>query len=82
MNATKILLIGLLFLCSGNAFAQSVKKDPAAVIELGAAASASLKGAGWSFGPDFAVEVTHYERAPIGVGFDRSHQRLQEGAPS
>lgn len=61
MNTTKILLIGLLFLCPGNSFAQSVEKDPIAIVELGAAASASLKGAGWSFGPDFAVEVTPIE---------------------
>ena len=61
MSATKPLLIALLFLCPGIAFAQSVEKDPVAIVELGAAASASLKGGGWSFGPDFAVEVTPIE---------------------
>ena len=61
MNATKALLIGILFLCPGKALAQSAEKEPVAIVELGAAASASLKGSGWSFGPDFAVEVTPIE---------------------
>jgi hypothetical protein len=61
MDETKTLLLGILFLCSGSAFGQSVDKEPAAIVELGAAASASLKGAGWSFGPDIAVEVTPIE---------------------
>ena len=62
MNATKFVLIGSLLLCSGNAFAQSVDKEPAAVLELGAAAGWSLNGGGSSFGPTVAVEVTPIEK--------------------
>src|ERR1700678_1722311 len=60
---TKSLLLASLLLWSGNAFAQSVDKDPEAVaiVELGGAAEQSLKGGGSSFGPDFAVEVTPIE---------------------
>ena len=31
---------------------------------------------------ELAVRVGHYKRAPFGVGFDRSHLNLQQGAPS
>jgi hypothetical protein len=58
VNATKYALIVSLLLCSGNAFAQSVDSDPAAIIELGAAAGQSLTCGGANFGPDVAVEVT------------------------
>jgi hypothetical protein len=61
VEATKTLLIGLLFLCPGNTFAQSADKEPVAVLELGGAASESLAGGGSSFGPNFAVEVTPIE---------------------
>lgn len=61
VSATKCVLISSLFLCSGKAFAQSVDKEPAAVIELGGAAGWSLKGSGSSFGPSVAVEVTPIE---------------------
>jgi hypothetical protein len=61
MNATKSLLLASLFLCSRNAFAQSVDKEPVAIVELGGAASWNLKGGGSSFGPDLAVEVTPIE---------------------
>jgi len=61
MDETKTLLLGILFLCSGSAFGQSVDKEPAAIVELGAAASASIKGGGWSFGPSVAFEVTPIE---------------------
>jgi hypothetical protein len=60
VNATKSLLIAS-FLCSGNAFAQLVDKEPAAVVELGGASSWDLKGRGSSFGADVAVEVTPIE---------------------
>jgi len=50
-----------LFLCSGNAFVQSADKEPAAIVELGAAAGSSLKGGGSSFGPTVAVELTPIE---------------------
>jgi hypothetical protein len=61
VNATKSLLLASLFLCSRGAFAQSVDKDPAAIVELGGAASWNLKDAGSSFGPDLAIEVTPIE---------------------
>jgi hypothetical protein len=61
VNATKSLLMASLFLCSGNAFAQSAEKEPAVVVELGGAAGRSLKGGGSSFGPTIAVEVTPIE---------------------
>ena len=61
MNATKSVLIASLFLCSGNAFAQSVDKEPAAVVELGGAAGRSLKDGGSTFGPTIAVEITPIE---------------------
>jgi len=61
VNATKPVLIASLFLCAGNAFAQSVDKEPAAVVELGGAANWNVKGGGSSFGPTIAVEVTPIE---------------------
>jgi len=48
------------FLCAGNLLAQPAEKEPAAVLELGGAASWNLNG-GWSFGPTAAVEVTPIE---------------------
>jgi hypothetical protein len=61
VNATKPVLIAFLFLCTGNAFAQSVDKEPAAVVELGGAAGWNFKDGGSSFGPTVAVEVTPIE---------------------
>ena len=61
MNATKPVLIASLVLCSASAFAQSVDKEPAAIIELGGAAGWNLKGGGSSFGPTAAIEVTPIE---------------------
>jgi hypothetical protein len=61
VNATKTVLIVFLFLCSGSAFAQSVEKEPVAVVEIGAAANWNFKGGGSSFGPTVAVEVTPIE---------------------
>jgi len=55
---TKFVLVLSLCLCSVNAFAQSVEKEPAAVLELGGAAAWNLSDGGSSFGPDVAVEVT------------------------
>jgi hypothetical protein len=58
----KLVLIACVFLCAGNALAQSPDTDKeAAVIELGAAVSRSLTGGGSSFGGDIAVEVTPIE---------------------
>ena len=61
MTSIKPVLIAALFLCAGNAFAQSVEKEPAAVVELGGAAGWNLKDGGSSFGPTVAVEVTPIE---------------------
>jgi hypothetical protein len=67
VNATKFLVTASLLLCSGSAFAQSADpnpdadKEPAAIVELGAAAGIDLKDGGSSFGPDFAVEFTPVE---------------------
>ena len=41
-----------------HARAQTVEKEPAAVVELGAAGNWNIKDASASFGPDVAVEVT------------------------
>ena len=54
-------LIVFFFLCPEISLAQSADKDPAAIIELGAAPSQSLTGGGASFGSDFAVEFTPIE---------------------
>ena len=61
MNATKTIFLISLFLCAGNAFAQAEDTEPAAVIELGAAANRSLTEGQSSFGPTVAVEVTPIE---------------------
>jgi hypothetical protein len=61
VNATRPVLIASLFLCAGNAFAQSLDKEPAAVVELGGAADWNVKDGGSSFGPTVAVEVTPIE---------------------
>jgi hypothetical protein len=60
VNAKKYALVACLLLCSRNALAQSVDGDPAAIVELGAAASQGIKG-GSSFGPNVAVEITPIE---------------------
>src|SRR5580692_6749227 len=60
MNSTTCASIASLFLCWGSAFAQSAGDEPAAIVELGGAASWNLDG-GSSFGPDIAVEVTPIE---------------------
>ena len=55
------LLIGLLLLCSAFATSRSAEKEPAAVAELGGAASQSITEDQSSFGPTVAVEVTPIE---------------------
>ena len=62
LNTAKSVLIAFLFLCTGNAFAQSVEKEPAAVVELGGATDWNVKGGTPSFGPDVAVEFTPIEK--------------------
>jgi len=61
VNAAQTMLIASLILCSGSACAQSVDKEPAAILELGGAGGWSLKGGGSSFGPTVAVELTPIE---------------------
>ena len=64
MSAIKSLLLASLFFCQRNVSAQPVDKDsePAAIVELGGAASRDLKGGGSSFGGDLAVEFTPIEK--------------------
>ena len=63
MNVKQFLLLASLSVCPINASAQSVDEEhePAAIIELGAAAGRDLKGGGLSLGPNLAVEVTPIE---------------------
>lgn len=61
---TRVVLIGLVFLSVGTASAQSADsadKEPVATLEVGAAPTQSIEGAGFSFGPTVAVEVTPIE---------------------
>jgi hypothetical protein len=60
VNATATVVV-LYFFCAGNVVAQSVDKEPAAIIELGGAGSGSITGGGSSFGPTAALEVTPIE---------------------
>ena len=61
LNATNVLLSTSLMLCAETAFAQPVDKEPAAIVELGGAASWSLKNGASNFGADAAVEFTPIE---------------------
>ncbi len=61
LRAAKLVLMASLLLWPANALAQSVDKEPAAVLEIGAVPERSLTGGGWSFGPTVAVEVTPIE---------------------
>jgi hypothetical protein len=58
LNSIKCIVIAVLFLRAGSAFAQSNEKEPAAVVEVGGAANWSVTGGGSSVGPTVAVEVT------------------------
>src|SRR5580698_3297734 len=64
MSARKSLLFAFLFCCPINVFAQPIdhEPEPAAILELGGAASRDLKGGGSSFGGDLAVEFTPIEK--------------------
>jgi hypothetical protein len=56
------LLLATLLLLSGNAWAQTEESGKeVSVVEVGAAASQSLNGGGFSGGPTIAVEVTPIE---------------------
>jgi len=57
VNATKSLLVASLFLSFGNAFAQPVDEEPAAVVELGGAASWNLKVAGRASAPTSQLKL-------------------------
>ena len=61
MTRTRIALFAFLAFFLGNAFAQSEEKDPAAILELGAATSWNVKGGAAVFAPAFSVEVTPIE---------------------
>jgi hypothetical protein len=63
VTTTNLASVAILFLCSGNAFAQSVdtEPEPVAIVELGGAGSWNLKGGGSSFGADVAAEITPIE---------------------
>jgi hypothetical protein len=60
---TFYLLLAILPLCAGGAFAQTVEEEhePAAIVELGAATSWNVRGGAAAFGPDAAVEFTPIE---------------------
>ena len=75
-TSAECLLSASLLLCSARAcFAQSVEKEPAAVVELGGAAGWNLSG-GSSFGPTVAVEVTPIENwLEIEAGVNRFFSR-------
>jgi hypothetical protein len=65
LNTLSPVLTAVLFLCSGNACAQSVdkgQKESAVVLELGGAASWNINGGGSAFGPTAAIEVTPIEK--------------------
>ena len=61
MNAAKLILLAFSLLYAGNALAQGVEKEPAAIMELGGATDWSITEGGSSFGPTVAVEVTPIE---------------------
>lgn len=56
-----VFLIAFAFICPVRSFTQELEKEPAAVIELGAAAGRSLTESRSSFGSTVAVEVTPIE---------------------
>jgi hypothetical protein len=61
--STLRFLFATALLCAATLFAQppDSDKEPAAILELGAAAGWNLKDASSSFGPDLAVEFTPIE---------------------
>src|ERR1035441_1245059 len=58
LNRARLALAIVLGALAVQARAQAAEKEPAAVLELGAAGNWSVKDASASFGPDVAVEVT------------------------
>jgi len=61
VNTSKLVLTACLLLWAANARAQSVAKEPAAILEIGAVPNRSVTGGESSFGPTIAVEVTPIE---------------------
>ena len=57
----KCVLLASLLLSAVNVSAQSVEKEPIAVVELGGAAERTIQDGSSSFGPTVAVEVTPIE---------------------
>lgn len=57
----KAVVIGCFLLSAGIAVGQPAEKEPAAIVEVGAAMSWNVKGGAATFGPDFAAEVTPIE---------------------
>jgi len=62
LNPTIPLTLAALFLGAAGASAQSADKEPAAIVELGAAVSGNIKNGGASSGPTVAVEFTPIEK--------------------
>lgn len=66
---SRVFLTAFVLNCAVGSFAQSSEKEPAAVVELGAAAGRSLTEGQSNFGPTVAVEVTPIEnRLELEVG--------------
>ena len=61
MNLSEIALIFCFLLCSALSHAQSVEKEPVAILEVGGATSWNVNGGAAAFGSDLAVEVTPIE---------------------
>lgn len=61
MRGTLCIVLACFAWPAGNAAAQSVEKEPAAILEVGGTADWEVKGGGSSFGPTVAVEVTPVE---------------------
>jgi hypothetical protein len=62
VTGVKSVVLAVLLAWAGNAWAQPSGDDPAAVVEVGGAASRSFKDGARSYGPDLAVEVTPIEK--------------------
>jgi hypothetical protein len=80
VNARKSVVLIASSLCSGYVFAQSIDKDPVAVVELGGSPDWNLKDGGWSFGPTVAVEVTpveHWLELEMGVTAALAHRSTE-----
>ena len=56
-----VFFIAVALICSGRSLAQSVEKEPAAVIEVAGAAARSFTEGQSSFGPTVALELTPIE---------------------